>query len=85
MYGTFVILQAGFLISLRSFVGMTVILLIVIFQYINALGEEKRQLIPIFGEDYNLYSKNVKGMLLKKSEIIVFTLVVIFNTVGFLF
>ena len=85
MYGTFIILQAGFMISLRSLAGMIVALLVVIVQYINAAMEEKKQLVPIFGEEYNLYIKNVRGMLLTKLEIIVFTLVVIFNTIGFSF
>lgn len=85
MYGTFIILQAGFMISLRSFIGIIVALLIIVAQYINAFIEEKKQLIPIFGEEYNQYRKNVRGILLTKSEIIIFALAVIFSTVGFVF
>lgn len=85
MYGTFIILQAGFMLSLRSFVGMIVALLIVVGQYINATFEEKKQLIPILGEEYNQYSKNVRRMILTKSEIIVFAVVIILSIIGFIF
>lgn len=85
MYGTFIILQAGFMLSLRSFMGMIVALLIVVGQYINAAIEEKKQLIPIFGEEYNLYIKNVRRMVLTKSEIIVFAVVIILSILGFKF
>ena len=85
MYGTFIVLQAGFMMSLRSFVGMIVALLITIFQYMNAIIEEKKHLVPNFGEEYNLYTKSVRGMFLTKSEIIIFIVVVIFSTIGFVF
>lgn len=50
MYGTFVILQAGLMLSLRSFIGLMIALMIVIAQYINAIMEEKKKLVPTFGE-----------------------------------
>lgn len=84
MYGTFIILQAGFMLSLRSFVGMLIALIIIFVQYANAALEEKKQLIPIFGEEYALYIKNVNHMLLTRSELIVFTLVALLSAVGFI-
>lgn len=85
MYGTFIILQAGFLMSLRSLDAMILALIIVIAQYMNAIIEEKHQLIPIFGEGYKRYTKDVKTMLLSKLEIIIFTLAVIGTIIGFIF
>jgi protein-S-isoprenylcysteine O-methyltransferase Ste14 len=85
MYGTFIILQAGFMLSLRSFIGMILALIIVIVQYINAGFEEKSQLIPIFGEEYHQYTKKVRHMLLTKFEIIVFILALLLSVVGYAF
>ena len=69
MYGTFILLQAGFMLS----------------QYANAVIEEKKKLIPIFGEEYRFYAKNVNRMLLIKSEIIVLSLAALLSVVGFAF
>jgi len=85
MYGTFIILQAGFMLSLRSFVGIIIALIVLIFQYENAVIEEKKQLIPIFGEEYRLYVKNVNRILLTKSEIIIFALATLLSVLGFAF
>lgn len=85
MYGTFIILQAGFMLSLRSFVGIIVALIIVGGQYINAIIEEKKKLIPIFGEEYNRYIKNVHGMVLTKSETVVVIFAVVLSIVGLTF
>lgn len=85
MYGTFIILQAGFMLSLRSFVGIIIALIVLIFQYANAVIEEKKQLKPIFGEEYRLYAENVNRILLTKSEIIAFALASLLSIVGFAF
>lgn len=85
MYGTFIILQVGFMLSLRSFVGMIIALIVIIVQYANAVIEEKSQLIPIFKEEYNLYIKNVSCMILARFEIITFTLAALLSAVGFIF
>jgi protein-S-isoprenylcysteine O-methyltransferase Ste14 len=85
MYGTFIILQAGFMLSLRSFDGVIVALIIISIQYVNAAIEERRQLIPIFGEEYKLYIKNVGRMLLTRSEIITLTLIALLSVVGLAF
>lgn len=85
MYGTFIILQAGFMLSLRSFVGIIIAFIVLIFQYANAVIEEKKQLIPIFWEEYRIYVKNVNRILLTKSEIIAFSLATLLSVVGFVF
>lgn len=85
MYGTFIILQAGFMLSLRSLIGIILALIIIIFQYMNAMFEEKRQLIPLFGDKYHQYIKNVSRMLLTKAEAIVLIFVLVFSVVGYVF
>lgn len=85
MYGTFILLQAGFMLSLRSFVGLMIALMIVITQYINAIMEEKKKLVPTFGEEYYLYMKNVGSKLLTKPEIIIFSLATMISVLGLVF
>lgn len=85
MYGTFIIMQAGFMLSLRSLDGIIISCIILAFQYMNAVIEEKKQLIPIFGEEYKTYAQNVGHMLLTRSEIIALSLVVLLSAVGFIF
>lgn len=83
MYGTFIILEAGFLLSLRSFTGMIIALIVAIIQYLNAGFEEKKQLIPIFGEEYSQYSKKVRHRLSTRPEIIVLILALLLSGAGF--
>jgi protein-S-isoprenylcysteine O-methyltransferase Ste14 len=85
MYGTFIILQAGFMLSLRSLDGILIALIIIAVQYVNAVIEEKRQLIPIFGEEYKLYIKNVNRMFLTNAEIVALILVALLSAVSFVF
>ena len=84
MYGTFVILYIGILFSLRSLDGIILALLMIMGQYANAIIEEKRILQPVFCEEYQRYSRQVKGILLKKTQIIILTIVMIFCIVGFI-
>lgn len=42
--------------------------MVAVSQYINALREEKKTLIPLFGVQYNEYISSVKGLLLHKRE-----------------
>lgn len=83
MYGTFVILYMGILLSLRSLDGIIIALLMTVGQYVNAIIEEKRVLQPVFHEEYQLYIREVKGILLKKTQIISLIIVMIFCIVGF--
>lgn len=85
MYGTFIMLQAGFMFSLRSLNGIIIAMIIIVLQYVNAVIEERRLLIPTFGEEYKIYTNNVRHMLLTRSEIVVLTIVVLLSIVGLLF
>lgn len=85
MYGTFIIIQAGFMLSLRSLGGIIIACIIFAFQYVNAAVEEKRLLLPTFGEEYKTYVQNVGHMLLTRSEVIALSLITLLSAVGFLF
>ncbi len=84
MYGTFVVLYMGILLSLRSLDGIIIALLMIVGQYVNAIIEEKRVLQPVFREEYQLYISKVKGILFKKTQIIILTIVLIFCILGFI-
>lgn len=85
MYGTFIILQSSLFLSLRSFIGIVCALGVFAFQYFNAAWEEIRSLIPLFGEEYREYSRRVRGLLLRKWEILVIAAVAIFGFIGLMF
>jgi protein-S-isoprenylcysteine O-methyltransferase Ste14 len=85
MYGTFIIMQAGFMLSLRSLGGIIIACIIFAFQYVNAVVEEKRLLLPTFGEEYKTYVQNVGRMLLTRSEVVALSLIMLLSAVGFLF
>ncbi|MGE4353840.1 MAG: isoprenylcysteine carboxylmethyltransferase family protein [Oscillospiraceae bacterium] len=84
MYGSFIIMQSSLLLSLRSFIGIILALVVTAFQYFNAAWEEKKKLIPLFGDDYRDYSRVVRGMLLKKWEILILAAMVFFSLIGFI-
>jgi protein-S-isoprenylcysteine O-methyltransferase Ste14 len=84
MYGTFAILYMGTLLSLRSLNGIIIALLMTGGQYVNAIIEEKRILKLVFQEEYQQYTREVKGILLKKTQIIILTIMMIFCIVGFI-
>ena len=64
MYGTFIIINLGFFLSTRSLWGIFVILLVSVIQNLNALFEEKNELIKTFGESYRTYQNQVKRRIL---------------------
>lgn len=84
MYGTFVILYMGILLSLRSLDGIVLAMLLIVGQYVNAIIEEKKILKPVFYGEYQRYSRQVKGILFKKTQIIVLTIAMFFCIVGFI-
>jgi len=59
MYGTFLIINFGLLLSTRSIWGLILIGLFFIIQYGNSYIEEKTELLEIFPEDYTKYKKKV--------------------------
>ena len=84
MYGTFVILYMGTFLSLRSLNGIIAVLLMIVGQYVNAIFEEKRILKLAFQEEYQMYIREVKGILFEKNQAIILTTVMILCVVGFI-
>lgn len=82
MYGVFIIRAFAILLSVRSLIGILLALLFAASQYINALREEKKILIPLFGAQYNEYEHIVKGMLLHKWEACVLFIWVLIGVLG---
>lgn len=84
MYGSFVVLQSGFLLSMHSLWCMLAAVFIAVFYLFHALAEEKYDLIPLFGEKYRVYQKKVTRCLLSNAEITGLLLLLIASGVGFL-
>lgn len=84
MYGTFILLQAGFLLSLRSLLGIILALIVVGVQYLNAGMEEKKRLVPLFGDAYRVYKKKVRRMLLTRPELTVILSALLISAAGYI-
>lgn len=82
MYGVFVLRSAAVLLSLRSFIGIVLTVIFAISQYVNAIREEKVQLIPLFGDSYRNYINQVRNMLLKPGELVVLVSLSVVSLVG---
>ncbi len=71
MYGSFVICAVAFLLPMQSWLGAFLSVLFAAFQYANAVIEERRKLIPLFGEEYLVYRQKTPRLLLKTWEAVV--------------
>lgn len=85
MYGVFVIRFAAVFLSLRSVIGIFLVVLFAITQYVNAYREEKRTLIPLFGDEYRQYSDKVRHLLFSKWEVTMLLIFVAFGLIGLIF
>lgn len=85
MYGAFATMQVGFMLSLRSLIGLVAALILLAVQFISAGFEEKKQLVPLFGEEYVQYRKKVSRLLLTGAESIVVILAFLLSVAGFIF
>ena len=85
MYGAFILLQSGFLLSLRSLAGLLLALLIIAGQYANAAAEEHRTLLPLFGEAYTAYRAKVPQRLFRHGEAALFLFAVLLSAAGLFF
>ncbi|HRX58091.1 MAG TPA: methyltransferase [Eubacteriales bacterium] len=83
MYASFILLQAGFLLSLRSLPAMILAAIAAALQYANAYFEEKKFLVPAFREEYALYRETVKAMVLTKTEAAALLALALFSAAGF--
>lgn len=85
MYGSFMLIQAGTLFSLRSLIGLGIAVLVIFIQSINGIVEEKNQLVKIFSEEYELYRKKVKAKYLTGVMKVYFVLAGLLSVAGVLF
>lgn len=85
MYASFILLQAGSLISLRSLIGTILAVLIIVIQYINVKVEEKNQLEKMFGDEYIKYKNRVKAGFMTIGMIISFVSIITLSIIGLLF
>lgn len=84
MYGIFIIKFAAVFLALRSMNGIILTILFAISQYLNAYQEEKRILVPLFGNEYRYYTEKVQQRLLNKWEAFVLGLFLAFSLSGFI-
>jgi len=85
MYGTFMLIQTGLLISLRSGIGIVLAVIIVAAQYFNGIIEENNQLIKIFGTEYEEYMSRVTNRYLTPCMRLYFIFASILTVSGYVF
>lgn len=85
MYAFSIVLQAGFLLSLRSFLYSIAALIIIWFYVFYAQREEQKSLIPIFGDEYLEYKKETKHALFNTIEKSILLILLMICVIGFLF
>ncbi|QTL97909.1 hypothetical protein GM661_07895 [Iocasia frigidifontis] len=61
MYGTFMIINLGLFLSIRSLWSILIIILFFTIKYISTDYEEKNELIKIFGNNYKEYREEVSN------------------------
>lgn len=82
MYGAFVIRASAVLLSQRSLIGVVFTILFAVSQYLNAAREEKKVLIPQFGEKYIKYIHISKEMVMRKWEIAIIIIWILTGIIG---
>lgn len=85
MYGAFVLIQLGLLFSLRSLFATIIIVLVIVGQFANGIFEEKRELVKIFGDEYEAYRKKVRARFITEPMKIIFTLAGVSTVFGIMF
>lgn len=83
MYGAFILLQGGFLPSLRTRSGLLLALLVAALQYFNAIWEERHILAPQFGAAYETYRAQVPHLLFRPWQAALLLLAALFSIAGF--
>lgn len=85
MYGAFLFLYIGVLLSLRSLNGILLALLLIGFQYINAILEEGRILKTKLKIEYQQYKREVKGIFFNLEQRILIVIIFMVCLIGFIF
>ncbi|WP_234124910.1 methyltransferase [Clostridium hydrogenum] len=85
MYGTFMILQLGIWFSIKSLIGIFILIPIIILFYANGILEENKSLKVIFGDEYISYMKKVPHRYLTKLMMFYFAAAVFFAIAGVIY
>ena len=85
MYGTFLFLYIGVLLSLRSLNGILLALLLIGFQYINAMMEERIILKTELKFEYQQYKREVKRIFFDLKQRILIIIIFVICSIGFIF
>ncbi|GAA0741761.1 isoprenylcysteine carboxylmethyltransferase family protein [Clostridium oceanicum] len=85
MYGAFMLMQGGFFFSLRSLIGLVIVAVIIIIQNVNAIYEEKKKLITMFGDEYISYMKQTKKKFATRCMFGYFIFGVVASVIGLIF
>jgi protein-S-isoprenylcysteine O-methyltransferase Ste14 len=85
MTSRFLSISTSFFFMLGSLIGIPLIIIINVLFYFFTLIEEKRILIPIFGDEYQTYKRNVKEPFFGKKMKIWYGLLIIFMLIGVFF
>ncbi|NLG02991.1 MAG: hypothetical protein GX567_04020 [Clostridia bacterium] len=67
----------------HEWLGAGMLLIFCTVQYLNAVFEEKKKLIPAFGTQYEAYMKHVPHMMLRSWEKILLILALVIQSIGF--
>lgn len=85
MYGTFLFLYIGVLLSLRSLNGILLAILLIGLQYINAILEEGRILKTELKFEYQQYNREVRGIFFDLKQRILIIIIFVVCAIGFIF
>ncbi|MPM47596.1 hypothetical protein SDC9_94307 [bioreactor metagenome] len=78
-------LLTGWLLGSEALAGLLLALLIVAGQYANAAVEERRTLLPLFGEAYAAYRAKVPRRLFRHGEAALLLFAVLLSAAGLFF
>lgn len=81
MYGSFLLLYSGLMLSTRSLYGIIIIGFIIISQYINIFFEE-RKLHSLFKNEFLLYCNKTKRKLMTDLQIVILTVTILVTIWG---
>lgn len=85
MYGIFVVMYSSIFIAFHSVMGVVIILVLYVLQIINAISEERRTLIPVFGEEYLAYKSKVHNLIFSIGQTMIWSFLVLITIIGLLF
>jgi protein-S-isoprenylcysteine O-methyltransferase Ste14 len=82
MTGLFMAIVAGLFVSLRSTIGLILVVLFIAFFHAATLYEERTWLLPRFGKQYETYMADVPGRYFKRVQLIYLGVVLAISCLG---